>query len=78
VFTDGNGTGGAPLSAGFFGGQSSQQVIGARPNPDGDTLSFTFTPLTSVSHFLSKDFTGFCRLFLHVTSLVVFGNESVT
>jgi hypothetical protein len=34
--------------------------------------------LTCVSHFLSKDFTGFCGLFLHVTSVVVFENESVT
>jgi hypothetical protein len=33
---------------------------------------------TSVSHFLSKDFTGYCGLFLHVTSVVVFENESVT
>jgi hypothetical protein len=45
--TSGNGTGGAPLSAGFFGGPSGVVVGGSRPDSNGETVSFAFTPLTS-------------------------------
>jgi len=47
VLNAGNGTGGTPLSAGFFGGPSNEQAIGARPPSDGSTVSFSFTPLTT-------------------------------
>jgi len=47
TFTSGNGTGGAPLSAGFFGGPSNLQVFGSRPDADGRTVGFVSTPLTT-------------------------------
>jgi hypothetical protein len=53
VSNAGNGTGGAPLSAGFFGGPSSQQVVGGRPGTIGDTLDFAFSPLTTNGTTLS-------------------------
>ena len=43
----GNGTGGAPLSAGFFNAPSGAVVGGSRPDMDGTTVSFAFTPLNS-------------------------------
>jgi hypothetical protein len=44
VFSSGD----APLSAGFYGGQSNQQVFASRPDSDGNTVDFSFfKPLTT-------------------------------
>jgi len=72
VFNAGNGTGGAPLSAGFFGGPSGVQVGGSRPASDGSTVSFAFTPLTTNGTTLSV------FVATTATSAALTGSSSIT